>query len=60
MRRVIGFLLSSIGGIGLLLATIGLYGVMAFVVTSRTPKLRFRWRSAPHRVTCGGGCSAAG
>ena len=39
MRRVLGFLLSAIGGLGLLLATIGLYGVMAFVVTSRTSEI---------------------
>jgi putative ABC transport system permease protein len=39
IRRVMGFLLSTVGGLGLLLATIGLYGVMAFVVTSRTPEI---------------------
>jgi ABC-type antimicrobial peptide transport system permease subunit len=39
MRRVLGTLLSSVGALGLLLATIGLYGVMAFVVTSRTPEI---------------------
>jgi predicted permease len=39
MRRVLGTLLSSVGALGLLLATIGLYGVMAFVVTSRTTEI---------------------
>ena len=39
MRRVIGFMLSSVGVLGLLLATIGLYGVMAYVVTSRTTEI---------------------
>lgn len=39
MRRVIGFMLSSIGTFGLLLATIGVYGVMAYAVTSRTSEI---------------------
>jgi len=39
IRRVMGFVLSSVGVLGLILATIGLYGVMAFVVTSRTAEI---------------------
>jgi ABC-type antimicrobial peptide transport system permease subunit len=39
MRRVIGFMLSTVGVLGLLLATIGVYGVMAYVVTSRTAEI---------------------
>ena len=39
IRRVMGFLLSSVGILGLVLATIGLYGVMAYVVTSRTAEI---------------------
>ena len=39
LRKILGFLLSSVGALGLLLATIGLYGVMAHVVTSRTAEI---------------------
>jgi putative ABC transport system permease protein len=39
IRQVIGFLLSCIGSLGVLLAMIGLYGVMGFVVTSRTAEI---------------------
>ena len=60
MRRVMGFVLSSVGVLGLILATIGLYGVMAFVVTSRTPKSQFKWRSARHPLTCAGACCGGG
>jgi predicted permease len=39
MRRVLGTLLSAVGALGLLLATIGVYGVMAFAVTSRIAEI---------------------
>lgn len=42
MRRVATYLAGSIGGIGLLLAMIGLYGVMAYVVASRTAEVGIR------------------
>ena len=39
IRKVLASLLSAVGALGLLLATIGLYGVMAYVVTSRTAEI---------------------
>jgi ABC-type antimicrobial peptide transport system permease subunit len=42
IRRVIGSLLTSVGGLGLVLATIGLYGVMAHVVASRHAEIAIR------------------
>jgi ABC-type antimicrobial peptide transport system permease subunit len=42
MRRVATYLAGSIGGAALLLAMIGLYGVMAYVVASRTAEVGIR------------------
>jgi predicted permease len=42
IRQVMSYLLGTIGAVGLLLATIGLYGVMAYVVASRTPEIAIR------------------
>jgi predicted permease len=39
LRRLGGQLLATAGALGLLLATIGLYGMMAFVVASRAPEI---------------------
>ena len=41
-RRQAAFLLSAVGGIGVLLATIGLYGVMSFGVRSRAREFGIR------------------
>lgn len=52
IRQVIGFLLSCVGSLGVLLATIGLYGVMGFVVTSRTAEIAIQMAlgASSHRV----------
>jgi len=42
MRRAGTFLMGSIGAVGLLLAMIGLYGVMAYVAASRTVEVGIR------------------
>ena len=52
-RRIGTQLLSLIGTLGLLLATIGLYGLMGYVVTTRTPEIGVRMGIA----LAPGGCS---
>jgi predicted permease len=42
MRRAGTVLVGSIGSVGLVLTMIGLYGVMAYVVASRTPEIAIR------------------
>jgi hypothetical protein len=46
------------GVLALLLSLVGLYGVMAFVVTRRTREMGFGWRSAPDAGRLFGWCCA--
>jgi putative ABC transport system permease protein len=42
LRRVASVLFGSLGSLGLLLAVVGLYGIVAFLVTSRTREIGIR------------------
>ena len=50
--RMAAALLAAFGGLGLVLASVGLYGVVAYSVSRRTARWVSAWRSAPDAATC--------
>jgi hypothetical protein len=44
--RMGAMLLTVFGGLPLLLASLGIYGVLAFSIARRTPRSAYAWRSA--------------
>ena len=51
MQRMVASLLGAFGALALVLATVGLYGVIARLPSSGRPKSGCAWRSAPPAAT---------